>query len=98
MEMEWKWWVALAVMGFLIGCLAAWSTGGFRVFLYTLAVPLTLLCAHLFFGKDAPPTHLTWVGLEYLLMTLMAFLGDYLLGIKLGRNGPDGYRRDSIGH
>ncbi|HLI47972.1 MAG TPA: hypothetical protein VKV18_04680 [Chthonomonas sp.] len=96
--MGWEWWFALACTGFVIGGITAWATGGLRVFLYTLAVPIVLLIAHLFFSRYAPPTYLLWVGLEYLLMIVMACFGDYLFGLKLGRNGPDGYRHDSVGH
>ena len=97
--MIWPWWGAMFVVGLLVGCIGAWATNATRVFMKTLAVPLVLIVTrlawpNLFPIKSTP----LYVFLDLVILAVAAFLGDYFLGLRLGRHGRDGYRTDSVGH
>lgn len=97
--MLWSWWAAMLMAGFVVGCIGAWATDARRVFMKTLAVPLVLVASRLLWpdlypAKNAP----LYVFLDFVILAVAALIGDYLLGLKLGRHGRDGYRSDSVGH
>lgn len=97
--MIWTWWLTMAAVGVIVGCLAAWSSQGLRVLLKTLVVPLVLAASRLLYPaaypmKNTPP----YLLIDLLILAAAAFVGDYLVGLCLGRHGLDGYRSDSVGH
>lgn len=95
--MMWYWWGQMLLVGLCLGGVAAWSQNAPRVFMKTLAIPLTLVIARLL----APPTVKGGPGYifaDFVLLSLAALVGDYLLGLKLGRNDREGFRHDSVGH
>ncbi len=97
--MIWSWWGTMFVVGLAVGCVAAWSTNATRVFMKTLAVPLIILLTRLAWPNVFPiKSTPLYVFADFLLLAIGAFLGDYFLGLKLGRHGRDGYRGDSVGH
>ncbi len=87
------------IVGLLVGCIAAWTTDGPRVFMKTLAVPLLLLATRLAFPNYLPIRNSAlYVFLDFVILAIGALVGDYLLGLKLGRHDRGGYRNDSVGH
>lgn len=93
------WWLLIGVIGLVLGGIGAWTTGAVRVFMRTLALPIVLIAVRIAFVRTAPPLS-NWglLFLDFLTLTVSAFVGDYLLGILLGRHGKDGFREDSVGH
>ena len=88
--------LTLIIGGLLIGCLGAWATNGWRLFFTALGTPVLLFCHHLVF---TPTSYSVWhVIRDYILMLVSAYIADYMLGLKLGRNDKAGYRSDSVGH
>lgn len=97
--MLWSWWIAICGVGFCVGCIGAWSRNATRVFMKTLAIPLILGLSRLFWPnlypiKNSP----VYVFIDFVLLAVMALLGDYLVGLKLGRHDRQGYRSESVGH
>ncbi len=95
----WAWWGWMAVLGLGMGLLAALSQGAGRVFMKTLAVPvvivaLRLLLPGLYPAKNSAP----YAVLDYAIIAVTGLIGDYLLGLKLGRHDRAGFRSDSVGH
>jgi hypothetical protein len=89
----------MLVMGFVLGCIGAWATDGGRVFMKTLAPPMALFAARAMFPRVAPTAHNPWlIFFDFALIGVAAFIGDYCLGLRLGRHGVNGYREDSVGH
>ncbi|HZP81557.1 MAG TPA: hypothetical protein VFB21_07970 [Chthonomonadaceae bacterium] len=99
MELIWPWWGKMFVLGLGVGCLGAWSTGAGRVFMKTLAVPLLLATTRLLW-PDLYPIKNTplYLFIDLLILAVGALIGDYVLGLKLGRHDRSGYREDSVGH
>jgi hypothetical protein len=99
MAVNWDWWGAMFVAGLVVGCIGAWTTGAARVFMKTLAVPLLILASRLAFPNVFPVKNTPlYVFLDFLIVAVGALIGDYFLGLKLGRNDRSGYRSDSVGH
>jgi hypothetical protein len=96
--MLWSWWAVMGLMGLILGAVGAWTTGAARVFMKTLAIPIGLVITRLFFPLKASPYYLGYLLLDLLIVTLFAFVGDYWVGLQLGRNDRDGYREDTVGH
>lgn len=97
--MIWHWWGMMGAVGFVVGCVAAWTTNAPRVFMKTLAAPLALAASRLFWPDVYPIKNSPlYVFIDFVILAISAFVGDYLLGLRLGRNGRDGYRHDSVGH
>src|SRR5438270_14059010 len=97
--MIWPWWGAMCLVGILVGCIGAWTTGGSRVFMKTLAVPLILLVTRLALPNVYPIKNTPlYVFIDFVLIAGTGFIADYYVGLKLGRHGRDGYRTDSVGH
>ena len=95
----WHWWAGMLLVGLVLGCMGAWTTNAARVFMKTLAPPVVLVAARFTFARYAPPSNsVGLVFLDFVLIGIAAFAGDYLLGIRLGRHGRDGYRHDNVGH
>ena len=95
--MMWLWWGQMVLVGLCLGAVAAWSQNALRVFMKTLAIPLTLVVARLL----APATArggAVYIFADFVILSLSALVADYLLGLKLGRNDRDGFRHDSVGH
>jgi hypothetical protein len=97
--MIWPWWGAMFVTGLVVGGIAAWTTHGARVFMKTLAVPLIVLVTRLVWPNLFPiKSTPLYVFLDFLILAVGALVGDYWLGLKLGRHDRGGYRGDSVGH
>ncbi len=97
--MIWQWWGAMFVTGLVVGCIGAWTTQAARVFMKTLAVPLLLILTrvalpNVYPVKTAPQY---WLA-DFVLIAVGGVIGDYFLGLKLGRNDRAGFRTDSVGH
>lgn len=99
MELIWNWWGAMFMAGLLLGCAGAWSTQAARVFIRTLGGPVLLVLARLAWPNVYPIKNSPlYVFLDFLILATAAAIADYYLGMKLGRNGRDGFRTDSVGH
>lgn len=96
--MLWSWWALMGLMGLILGAIGAWTTGAGRVFMKTLAIPIGLVVTRLFFPLKASPYYLGYLLLDLAIVTLFAFMGDYWVGLHLGRNDRGGYREDTVGH
>lgn len=97
--MLWLWWSGMAAVGLALGCLGAWSVGAARVFMKTLAVPLTLAASRLLFPRWYPLKNSPfYVLIDYLLIACFGLISDYCLGLYLGRHDRAGFRSDSVGH
>ncbi len=97
--MIWGWWGGLFTVGLLVGFLGAWSSGGARVFVKTLAIPLILGFTRLAMPNTAPVKNsMGYLFVDFAIMAVAALLGDYALGLKLGRHDRTGHRGDSVGH
>jgi hypothetical protein len=95
----WFWWAGMMALGFGLGCVAAWTQNAARVLMKTIALPLALLAVRLCLAPYAPPAgNIGLYFLDFVLLGIAAFIGDYLLGLRLGRHGADGYREDSVSH
>ncbi len=93
----WIWWGQMALMGLGLGAVAAWSQNALRVFMKTLAIPATLVVVRLLAASKAPGG--AWyVFADFVIISLMALVADYLIGLMLGRNDREGFRHDSVGH
>jgi hypothetical protein len=89
----------MLLLGLAVGGVGAWSTGAGRVFMKTLAVPLIVVLTRVAWPALYPIKNTPlYAFLDFLLLAIGAFLGDYFLGLKLGRHGRDGFRGDSVGH
>ena len=95
--MLWSWWAAMGLVGLVIGFAAAWSQSAWRVFWKTIAAPVVLLASRLLWPETTRNTPLL-VFTDFVILSLAALLGDYLLGLRLGRNDRAGYRHDKVGH
>ena len=85
--------------GLVVGCIGAWTTQAARVFMKTLAMPLMLLVMHLLLPRDFPgPLQSVADVLDIVLFAGAALLGDYVLGLMLGRHDKAGFRSDTVGH
>ena len=93
------WWLILIGTGLLVGALGAWTTQAARVFMKTLGVPLVLVVMHLLLPPNFPARTNIWlILLDIVLFAPFALLGDYIVGLLLGRHDRAGYRSDSVGH
>lgn len=89
----------MTLIGFLTGCLAAWSNDGIRLFMKTLAIPILIVLSRLLFQHFLPVKNsYGYAFIDFVILALMALVGDYFVGMKLGRNDAHGYREDSVGH
>ena len=93
--MIWPWWALMAIMGLMLGAFAAWTSGAARVFMQTLAIPAALVVTRLAFPRKDSPYYLVYLLLDLAIVAMTAYAGDYLLGLRLGRNDRGGYRKDS---
>lgn len=93
----WIWWGQMALLGFGLGAVAAWSQNALRVFMKTLAVPLVLVIARLL-APASVHGGAGYIFADFVILSLAALVGDYLIGLKLGRNDREGFRHDSVGH
>jgi len=96
--MLWSWWAEMAVMGFILGAIAAWTTGAARVFMQSLAIPIALVVTRLAFPLKDSPYYLAYLLLDLAIVAIAAYAGDYFVGLRLGRNDRAGYRNDTVGH
>ena len=97
--MIWSWWLAMAGVGIVAGCVGAWAQQGARVFMKTLAVPVILVLSRLLFPnlypfKNGPG----YVLIDFLIIAVTGLAADYVVGLRLGRHDRGGYRSDSVGH
>jgi len=88
----------MGLMGFSLGAIAAWTTGAKRVFMHTLAVPIAIVISRVAFPLKESHWYVAYVVADFAIVYLAAFIGDYLMGLRLGRNDRGGYRNDSVGH
>ena len=95
--MMWMWWGQMLLVGLCLGGVAAWSQNAPRVFMKTLAIPLTLVVARLL-APAGVRGGAGYIFADFVLLSVAALVGDYLLGLKLGRNDREGFRHDSVGH
>ena len=93
-----SWWALMGLMGLLMGAFAAWSLGAMRVFMQTIALPLAILVTRLAFPLKDSKWYLGYVVLDLVIVYVAAFIGDYLLGLGLGRSDREGFRKDPVGH
>lgn len=96
--MLWIWWLEMMAVGLVLGCIGAWTTNAARVFMKTLAVPLVLVLTRIAFPLKGSPYYFLYLAVDLFLIASFALLGDYLLGLKLGRHDRAGYREDAVGH
>ncbi len=94
-----QWWLIIAGTGLALGGITAATHEVVRVFTKTLGAPLALLLLRValpqrLHGANNPLPIL----LEYLLLVLAAFMGDYLIGRRLGKSDALGYREETVGH
>jgi hypothetical protein len=93
------WWLIMLGTGLIVGCIGAWTTQAARVFMKTLATPLSLFVMHLLLPRDFPARSNLWlILLDIVLFASAALLGDYVVGLLLGRHDKAGFRSDSVGH
>ena len=95
--MMWMWWGQMALAGLCLGGVAAWSQNALRVFMKTLAAPLLLLALRML-APASVKNGAIYIFADFVILSLAALLGDYLVGWKLGRSDREGFRRDSVGH
>jgi hypothetical protein len=96
--MLWTWWLEMVCVGLILGCIGAWTMNAARVFMKTLAVPIALVLTRFFFPLKGSPYYFAYLCLDLFLIASFGLLGDYLLGLKLGRHDRAGYRDDAVGH
>ncbi len=93
------WWCMILGAGFAVGGITAATHESVRVFTKTLGVPLVLLLLRTFVparfhGANDPLPIL----LEYVVLAFAAFVGDYLVGLLVGKSDAKGFREEIIGH
>ena len=88
----------MVIVGLVLGCIGAWTVNAARVFMKTLAVPLAIVVTRYCFPLRSSPYYVAYLCLDLFLVATFALLGDYLLGLRLGRNDRSGYRDDAVGH
>jgi hypothetical protein len=93
------WYSLVFGTGLLVGGVAAWGGNALRVFMRSLGLPLALIALRLLtpaslHGENAPFR----LFIDYMILAASGFLGDYVIGLKLGRHDARGYRDDSVGH
>ena len=97
--MHFTWWTIVLGVGFVVGCIGAWTTNAARVFIKTLGVPIVVVAMRYALPGLAPSwNNYGLLFFDLVLLGIAAFVGDYLLGLKLGRHDRAGYREDSVGH
>ncbi len=97
--MIWIWWGAMVLVGFLTGCFTSWSKGGVRVFLKTLGIPILIILSRLIFYSVLPiKNSLIFAFIDFVILSAFGLLGDYVVGLRLGRNDKHGFREDPVGH
>ncbi len=97
--MIWVWLGSMVLIGFMMGCFTAWSGGGVRVFMKTLAIPVLVVLSRILFYNTLPlKNSLLFAFLDFVILAAMALVGDYVVGLKLGRSDRQGYRDDHVGH
>ena len=93
-----SWWALMGLMGLALGAVAAWTTGAARVFMQTLAIPIAIVVTRLAFPLKASRFFLAYLVLDLAIVAVGAYVGDYLVGLRLGRSDRGGYRNDGVGH
>ncbi len=95
----WQWYSIVFLTGAVLGSIAAWRANATRVFIRTLGLPLALILLRTLLPNTIHGTTslLPLIG-DYALLVVSAILGDYSVGLKLGRHDAKGYRDDAVGH
>ena len=92
------WWALMGLMGLVLGGIAAWTTGAARVFMQTLAIPIAIVVTRPAFPLKDSRYYMAYMLLDLAIVAVAAYGGDYLTGLRLGRNDRSGFRNDSVGH
>lgn len=94
-----QWWLIIAGAGLTLGGITAATGEGVRVFTKTLGVPLMLLLLRASLPERLHGAHNPFpILLEYVALAFTAFVGDYLIGRRLGKSDAQGFREETVGH